>query len=154
MSNTSIYESSYASYLEANKLTDTFANHLEYLKFIREIDSNEIEKNCETIVSDDGSCGCFLAQVSEVKSVADNKNKFGNETITNIINQVNSSKKKYIKNEVEISVLKPKVQEDVFAKIQRTIISLSNDTKIILGGMLVSLVSLVLLICILAFFSL
>lgn len=140
MSNTSIYESSYASYLEANKLTDTFANHLEYLKFIREIDSNEIEKqkkNCETIVSDDGSCGCFLAQVSEVKSVADNK-------------------KKYIKNklnEVDISVLKPKVQEDVFAKIERTI-SLSNDTKIIFGGMLVSFVSLVLLICILAFFSL
>lgn len=136
MSNTSNYE--------ANKLTDTFANHLEYLKFIREIDSNanEIEKQKkyrETIVSDDGSSGCFLEDVSELKTIADKKNNFENEHIT--------------KNELEISLLNPKVQEDVFAKIERTV-SLSDDTKIILGGILISLVSLVLLICILAFFNL
>jgi hypothetical protein len=120
-------------------LTDTFANHLAYLRFIREIDSNEIEKQKEyykTVVSDNGSCGCFLGQVSELKTIADDKNKLKEKEL-----------------ELEISLLKPKVQkEDVFAKIARSI-SLSNDTKIILGGMLVSLVSLVLLICILAFFS-
>jgi hypothetical protein len=124
MNNTSNYE--------ANKLTDTFANHLEYLKFIREIDSNEQKKYCETIVSDDGSCGCFSEQ-SELKTIADNKNNF--------------------ENELEISLLNPKAQEDVFAKIERTV-SLSDDTKIILGGILISLISLVLLICILAFFNL
>jgi len=80
---------------------------------------------------------------------------------------MNSCKKIFIENklkekDVEISILKeqedvsptPNInKEDLFAKIARSISS-SNDTKIIIGGMLVSFVSLVLLICILAFFSL
>ena len=56
----------------------------------------------------------------------------------------------YILNEQED--VSPTPNKDMFSQITRNI-SLSNDTNIIIGGMLVSFVSLVLLICILAFFS-
>ena len=73
-------ESSYQQYLKRNKLTDSFDNHLEYLK-IGEIDSKKIQekqqKYCNIVASDDdGSCGCFLDQVSELKSFANEKDKF------------------------------------------------------------------------------
>lgn len=76
---------------------------------------------------------------------------------------MDSCKKIFIENKLnekedEIYILKeqedvsPTPNKDMFSQITRNI-SLSNDTNIIIGGMLVSFVSLVLLICILAFFS-
>ena len=98
MSNPTTDESSYKKYLETNKLSDTFANHLAYLKFSRELDSTEIEKQkeyCTRVVSDDGSCACFLAQVSELKAVASEKDNLAafNANI-NKINSDNAKEKK------------------------------------------------------------
>lgn len=80
MSFTHSNEPSYKQYLKTNKLTDSFVNHLDYLK-LKQIDSKELEekqiKYCDTLVSnDDGSCGCFLDQVSELKNFTKEKTKF------------------------------------------------------------------------------
>ena len=80
MSYTNSNDPSYKQYLKTNKLTDSFVNHLEYLK-LKQIDSKELEekqiKYCDTLVSnDDGSCRCFLDQISEIKNFTNEKNKF------------------------------------------------------------------------------
>jgi hypothetical protein len=114
-------ESSYKQYLKENILTDSFGNHLLYLKNNIEMDSEEIEKQkkyCNTVI--------------------------------------NSCKKNFVEKklkEKEEDTPASKVEkEDVFVNFVKSINS-NSDTKVIISGILVFLVSLVMLICILAFFS-
>lgn len=101
----------------------------------REIDSEEIEKQkeyCNTVVSDCDSCSYFLEQVSKL-----NKKE--------MIHTPN------VEEEEEEVLPTPNVEkENMLVKIGKSI-SFSDNNTIIVAGILVSLISLVLLLCILAF---
>jgi len=119
-------ESSYKQYLEEDNLIDSFGNHLLYLKNNREMDSKEMES--EEIEKQKKYCNTVINSCKKI-----------------------FIEKKLKEKEEETPTSKFK-KEDVFVNFVKSINS-NSDTKVIISGILVFLVSLVLLICILAFFS-
>jgi len=99
----------------------------------REIDPEEIEKQkeyCNTVVADCDSCSYFLEQVSQLNKKEE------------VIRSPNVEEEELSTQNVE--------KENMLVKIRNSI-SFSNNNTIIVAGILVSLLSLVLLLCILAF---
>ena len=99
----------------------------------REIDPEEIEKQkeyCNTVVADCDSCSYFLEQVSQLNKKEE------------VIRAPNVEEEELSTQNVE--------KENMLVKIRNSI-SFSNNNTIIITGILVSLLSLVLLLCILAF---
>ncbi len=116
--------------------------------------------------SDESSCKKYLEEHSLIDSFDNNllylKNNIEMDS-EEIENQkkycntvINSCKKifveKKLKEKEEETPVSKVEKEDVFANFVKSINS-NSDTKVIISGILVFLVSLVLLICILAFFS-
>ena len=101
----------------------------------REIDPEEIEiekqkEYCNTVVADCDSCSYFLEQVSQLNKKEE------------VIRSPNVEEEELSTQNVE--------KENMLVKIRNSI-SFTNNNTIIVAGILVSLLSLVLLLCILAF---